>query len=142
VKPRFFSLQEANALVPHLSREFAKVSACRPEISALTERLGGAEVALAVLNDEREAPPGLEEEAARLVAVSNQVKEAALRIHAMGCVVKDLDLGLVDFYGRVDGKAVFLCWQFGEASVTHYHGLDEGFAGRVELKARVRAPPN
>lgn len=141
MKPRFFSLQEANALIPHLSREFALVAACRPEIAALTERLGGTEVALAVLHGGR-PPPGLEEAAARLVAISDRVKGAALRVHAMGCVVKDLDLGLVDFYGHVDGKPVFLCWQFGEASITHYHGLDEGFAGRVELKARVRAPLN
>ena len=142
MKPRFFSLKEANSLVPHLSREFAKVAACRPQISALTERMGGADVALAVLNGERPAPPGLEAEAASLAAVTEEVKEAAVRIGSMGCVVKDLDLGLVDFYGRVDGKAVFLCWQFGEAAVGHYHGLDEGFANRVELKARVPAPLN
>ena len=142
MKPRFFSLKEANSLVPHLSREFARVGACRPEIAALTQRLGGAEVALAFLQGERDAPPGLEDEAARLAAVTEEVKEAAVRIGSMGCVVKDLDLGLVDFYGRVDGRAVFLCWQFGEASVTHYHGLDEGFANRQELKARAAAPMN
>ncbi len=140
--PRFFSLQEANSLVPHLSREFARISATRPRIAALTERMGGAEVALAVLNGERIAPEGLEVAAAELAAVTAEVKETALRIHGMGCVVKDLDLGLVDFYGRVEGKPVFLCWQFGEASVGHYHGLDEGFAGRKEIAKRVQAPPN
>lgn len=142
MKPRFFSLKEANTLVPHLSREFARVAACRPVIADLTRLLGGADVALACLNGERPAPAGLEVEAARLAAVTDEVKEAAVRIGSMGCVVKDLDLGLVDFYGRVDGKAVFLCWQFGEASVTHYHGLDEGFASRQELKARAVAPMN
>jgi hypothetical protein len=142
VKPRFFSLKEANALVPHLSREFARVMACRPEIAALTARLGGADVALACLNGEKPAPPGLEAEAARLAAVTEEIKQAAVRIGSMGCVVKDLDLGLVDFYGRVDGKAVFLCWQYGEATVGHYHGLDEGYANRVELKARPVAPLN
>lgn len=142
MKPRFFSLKEANSLVPHLSREFTRVAACRPAIAELTARLGGADVALACLNGERPAPPGLEDEVARLASVTEEVQQVAVRIGAMGCVVKDLDLGLVDFYGRVDGKAVFLCWQFGEASVGHYHGLDEGFANRVELKARAAAPMN
>lgn len=140
--PRFVSLREANSLVPHLSREFALVAASRQRIAEFTERLGGAEMAVAVLNGERSAPPGLEEAAASLFAVAREIRETADRIGSMGCVVKDLDLGLVDFYGHIDGKAVFLCWQFGEAAVAHYHGLDEGFAQRVKLEAHGRAPMN
>jgi hypothetical protein len=56
--------------------------------------------------------------------------------------VKDLEQGLVDFYAVMDGEPVFLCWQFGEPAVTHWHGIDEGFAGRQPIEGvTVRPPP-
>jgi hypothetical protein len=48
-------------------------------------------------------------------------------------LVKDLDTGLVDFPALHKGEEVLLCWQFGEDEVTHWHGVDEGFAGRKPL---------
>ncbi len=55
------------------------------------------------------------------------------RIEAYGCVVKDLDLGLLDFPALRGGRPVFLCWKAGEAAVTHWHGTDESFAERKLL---------
>jgi hypothetical protein len=59
-------------------------------------------------------------------------------VEAMGAVLKDPRTGLLDFYGRVDGKLVWLCWKYGEEAVTHYHGLDEGFAGRKPIESTMR----
>lgn len=59
-------------------------------------------------------------------------------IEDMGAVLKDPRSGLVDFYGRVDGKLVWLCWRYGEEAVTHYHGLDEGFSGRKPIESTMR----
>ena len=56
----------------------------------------------------------------------------------MGAVVKDPRRGLLDFYGRVDGKLVWLCWQYGEDEVSHYHGLEEGFPGRKEIAHSIK----
>jgi len=28
---------------------------------------------------------------------------------------------------------VNLCWKYGEHAITHWHGLDEGYAGRKPL---------
>ena len=57
----------------------------------------------------------------------------------MGAVLKDPRTGLVDFYGQVDGKRVWLCWKYGEDAVTHYHGLDEGFSGRKAIEPAMRS---
>jgi hypothetical protein len=56
----------------------------------------------------------------------------------MGGVIKDARSGLVDFYGRVDGQLVWLCWKIGEDEVTHYHALNEGFSARKSLKDSIR----
>ena len=54
-------------------------------------------------------------------------------VHERGAIVKDLDTGLVDFPARVEGEEVLLCWRLGEEQVEHWHGLEEGFAGRKRL---------
>ena len=66
-----------------------------------------------------------------------RVKDAMGEIDAMGVQVKDLDIGLLDFPCEVDGEIVLLCWKLGEKSITHWHGVAEGFAGRRPIDARI-----
>lgn len=66
----------------------------------------------------------------------NAVQEALDRIHATGCVVKDLDIGLLDFPARINNEEVYLCWKLGEDRIRFYHRQDEGFAGRKPLDPR------
>jgi hypothetical protein len=54
-------------------------------------------------------------------------------VHERGAIVKDLDTGLVDFPARLEGEEVLLCWRLGEEQIEHWHGLEEGFAGRKRL---------
>lgn len=59
------------------------------------------------------------------------------RIESMGCIVKDIDLGLIDFPATRDGEPVYLCWKAGEATVGHWHGTDEGFSSRKPLDGSI-----
>ena len=56
-----------------------------------------------------------------------------IAIHERGAIVKDLGTGLIDFPARLHGEEVLLCWRLGEDRVEHWHGLEEGFAGRKQL---------
>lgn len=49
------------------------------------------------------------------------------RIREMGLEAKGL--WLVDF----DNGEGYYCWQHPEPSVSHYHGYDEGFSGRMKI---------
>jgi hypothetical protein len=60
------------------------------------------------------------------------------RVQKWGGVIKDPQTGLVDFYGRVDGKVVWLCWRYGEDTLGYYHDLKAGYSGRRPLSADVR----
>jgi len=75
----------------------------------------------------------------RMVAV---VKSALERIEATGCLVKDLDVGLLDFPAIVEDEEVYLCWRLGEDRIRFYHRQDEGFAGRKPLDPRDTGPSN
>ncbi|SRR6266567_474251 len=66
-----------------------------------------------------------------------RVKDAMAEIDAMGVQVKDLDIGLLDFPCEVDGQTVLLCWKLGEKTITHWHGVSEGFAARKPVDARI-----
>jgi hypothetical protein len=67
----------------------------------------------------------------------HRVRDAMAEIDAIGVQVKDLDIGLLDFPCEVDGKIVLLCWKLGEEGITHWHGPDEGFAGRKPIDERI-----
>jgi hypothetical protein len=140
--PRFFTVEEANALVTSLELEFGRVARVRAELAPLIEAMGGADAAVELLQDEAEPLPGREAEVARLRALAGEITAAVERVNGLGCLVKDLEQGLVDFYALMDGEPVFLCWQFGEPAVAHWHGLEDGFAGRQPIEGvTVRPPP-
>jgi hypothetical protein len=138
---RVFTVEEANELVPALELEFGRVARLRGELAPVIEALGGADTAVAILQDEAVPPEGQEEEADRLRQLATEITAAVERINGLGCLVKDLDQGLVDFYSMRENEPVFLCWQFGEPAVSHWHGLDDGFAGRQPIEGVEVEPP-
>ena len=64
------------------------------------------------------------------------LKTALNRILETGCVIKDLDVGLLDFPAVIDNEDVYLCWKLGEDRIRFYHRQDEGFAGRKPIDPR------
>jgi hypothetical protein len=140
--PRFFTIEEANELVSSLEIEFGRIARARAELGPLIEALGGADASVAILHDGEAAPPGRERVADRLRRLAAEITESVERVNEFGCLVKDVELGLVDFYAMQDGEPVFLCWQFGEPAVIHWHGVDEGYAGRKPIEGVSVRPPS
>jgi hypothetical protein len=70
---------------------------------------------------------------ANLNRVVAKVKDALDQIQSTGCIVKDLDSGLVDFPSIIKEEEVYLCWRLGEDRIRFYHRQDEGFSGRKPI---------
>jgi hypothetical protein len=130
--PRHFTPAEANEelreirplaeqLVAH-RREQRRLEGERTELAAKIAGNGGGLEAQAVAELEHA-------ERRERVEIARCVND----IHNRGAIVKDLDLGLVDFPAVREGEEVLLCWRLGEDEVAHWHGLEEGFAGRKPL---------
>ena len=66
-----------------------------------------------------------------------RAKDAVAEIDATGVQVKDLDIGLLDFPCVVGDDVILLCWKLGEKKITHWHGTQEGFAGRKPIDDRI-----
>ncbi len=137
--PGVFTIEAVNALVPRLQGLMQTQMERRGEIEKLLERLaqrlGKAPEAI---QDDPADPTDVRELKRDIVGRVERYHSAWAELEEMGAVLKDPRLGLVDFYGRVDGKLVWLCWKYGENEVTHYHALDEGFSGRKELRASIK----
>ena len=69
--------------------------------------------------------------------LTRRLEEAVAGLRAEGIELKDLETGLVDFYGLEGGEVVFLCWQRGEPRVAFFHPLTGGYRTR-----RPIAPPS
>jgi hypothetical protein len=66
-----------------------------------------------------------------------RAKDAVAEIDATGVQVKDLDIGLLDFPCVVGDDVILLCWKLGEKKITHWHGTQEGFAGRKPIDDKI-----
>jgi len=69
---------------------------------------------------------------------AQQLRDTVNEVQEFGCVIKDLDMGLLDFPTLFRGREVYLCWKLGEPSISYWHGVDEGFAGRKEIDQDFR----
>ena len=54
-------------------------------------------------------------------------------IEEKGCIIKDIDEGLIDFYSIINGKEIFLCWKYGEDKLEYWHDIEDGFLGRQHV---------
>ena len=131
-----FSLRDAERLRVQLEPILIEAIEARRKLAELEEQL-------AQLTERVQQSGGLmvsHEKAAKQRLERNRLVEAmqsALeRIHATGCVVKDIEVGLLDFPARINGEAVYLCWRLGEDRIRFYHTQDEGFSGRKPIDPR------
>jgi hypothetical protein len=136
--PKRFTLAEAQSLVPEVSRRLREAVALKAEFEqaegafrSSTERI----MAMGGVTVDRES---VREFKVRRESAAARLPKAIERIQQIGCVVKDLDIGLVDFPTLFRGLEVYLCWRLGEPDIRFWHGVDEGFAHRKPIDQDFR----
>jgi hypothetical protein len=136
---KLFTREEANRMLP-LVRSIVR------DIRESYRNYSGKRNELARVRRRRmfEPSPGDDEQIAHLERemndLSRDLKGLMREISELDVLIKDPVDGIVDFRAAIDGDEVFLCWKDGEESVEHWHGIDEGFAGRKALSpSRSRA---
>ena len=130
---RLFTVDEAQALLDGGVRELAeRMVALGAEMQPL--RVRWRKIVLAVGSN----GGGLDAEDAealrgKLEDLTEQVQAVAEEIRGHGVQIKDIESGLLDFPAVIDGEDALLCWQVGEPRIAHWHGPEDGFAGRRPL---------
>ncbi len=133
-----FSVERANALLPEIGPRLTKLVGLKQEYEG---RRRHAEVLSVASSGASAANPDaveLRAEEGRLQRLADRIRQGVAEIQAHGCLVKDLDQGLVDFYALSGDRLIFLCWKLGEGEVSHWHTLEGGFQGRKPLQRSER----
>jgi hypothetical protein len=122
-----FSVSQANRLLPDLRVKVERIVEIHKEMKAF---LAGNKESIDLARQTGNAPvdPVYFEMLERMQAALDDVTD-------LGCQVKDLETGLIDFPAVRDGRTVLLCWRLGEDSVGHWHELDAGFSGRKPVES-------
>ena len=131
---RYFTLDEANALVPELQARLTTLLQLVGQLKALRDRIEAAGFPIAqegIEADLDRAPIHVRRPLAHFRGLYETMGDTLRAVDQMGAHVKDLETGLVDFFSLRDGtQEVLLCWRFGEPRIEFWHDLESGFKGR------------
>ena len=133
---RTFTLEEANELLPFITESLNKTFVLNERIKSLTNdienlvSIWGKDVLERGHIDNAYYFSKVTERESVYQGMINLVNG----IQANGCIVKDIETGLVDFYFSNNGELAFLCWKYGEQRIKHWHPVDEGFKTRRPIR--------
>ncbi len=122
---RLFTVEEANALLPTLKELLDDLALHR---DALREKTPHLEPIL-----QSAAANGGGRVGSEYGVEAYKLYLAVARIRELGVLLKDLDMGLLDFPHEREGRVVFLCWHPPEERVAYWHEIEAGYAGRQPL---------
>jgi hypothetical protein len=136
---KIHTLEEVNAKLPTLraivGRQLSRRATIQEKLAALGALVDEIPDDFAVHLGDSSAVRELKADLVKRVA---EYRKGWDEVEELGAVIKDPQVGLVDFYGRLEGAVVWLCWKYGEDEVAHYHALDAGFAARKPIGASIR----
>ncbi len=125
VSLRYFTVAQANALLPEIANYVGDMLAIReiiiqkrPDMWPVLQKAAGN---------------GGSRHAGEMVEYFRQFETYLKEIQNLGVVVRDVNVGLVDFPSLRKGQEVFLCWRYGEEQVAFWHDPNSGYRGRQPL---------
>jgi hypothetical protein len=128
--PKYFTLPQAERLLPEVERALRDALFHKAEYQKADEELKRNTQRIRMAGGSRVNPGPLVALRATRDTNISALKDDLERVEEIGALVKDLDIGLIDFLTLYDGREVCLCWKLGEDGIRYWHGTEEGFRGR------------
>jgi hypothetical protein len=134
-KKRIFSREEADALLPELEKRLKLLRAKKEAYSRthdllfMHELVCTAERTHGLLERKDDLEDGIH---AFEEAIEDLAKDVEA-IFAMGCLLRNIEKGHVEFFGTHEGRQVYFSWQLGEPRVCYYRPFGGKTYGRVPL---------
>lgn len=132
----YFTVEEVNALIPRLEEHFQNFWAMRQSAQTILQELRSH-----LKESQNTTPRAIASHQIRQSQAHFLLENAKKELDTLmdvGCVIKDLEIGQVDFpYILESSDEAYICWKFGEKKVRYWHGLDEGFSARKPFSKRL-----
>ncbi|GAX89921.1 DUF2203 domain-containing protein [Effusibacillus lacus] len=127
---RYFTVEEANRQLPLIEPLLLNLQNLKQEITRKNQELQTAKSLFVGLA----APDAFFAEEAGIEFLVMHANSLIAKVQEYGAEIKNVDLGLIDFYTIMDGQEACLCWKLGEPhKIQYWHGLHEGFLGRKPI---------
>ena len=135
IRSRIFSVDEANRLIPYLEESLDRLATMGRDVTVLKREIDVLRaIAGSGVSEANADLRALKEKEDTYTSMVERFRIALAEVSKQGCIIRDLELGLVDFYSMGRDQIVCLCWRRGERRVEHWHPVDEGFSGRRPLE--------
>lgn len=137
--PRFFTLSEAEGLLPEVERLLRDLIGYKENYSEADAQLSSVLQHVSMAGGM--IPPRSEIAQLRLRkdACARSLKSTFEKFQETGCQLKDIETGLVDFPTLYRNREVYLCWKLGEPGISFWHPVEDGFKGRRPIDSEFLA---
>lgn len=133
MRARRFTLEAAIGLIPRLSQLLPQLQNKKRALDTLKEKLmafaqkmeGNGHLLEKEMNETRQ----------EMEMAAHALNSLIEKVQDLGCEMKDIDMGLIDFRSEQWGREVYLCWRLGEETIGWWHELEAGYASRQPLKS-------
>jgi hypothetical protein len=119
---RYFTIEHANRALVYLRPVVDDLQAAYRQVVTLRRRI------------ERGGGATADAERAYETAM-DRLGDLVDEVHGVGVELKDFERGMIDFPSWREGREVLLCWEAGEAEVSHWHEVDGGVSERQPVTA-------
>ncbi len=130
---RFFSLPEAERLLPEVQGLLRSLLQLKEDYQRTETELNRFLQRIAVMGGMIPPREKIGQLRSRKDAATRGLQKSLEKFEQIGCLLKDIDTGLVDFPTLYRGKEVYLCWKLGEANIAYWHHIEAGFPGRQAI---------
>jgi hypothetical protein len=130
---KLFTLAQAQSLIPRVDRLLREAIALKSEFVQAERALQSFSERITLMGGMIVDRDRFLQAKTRRQSEAERLRNAIEQLQDLGCLVKDLDTGLVDFPTLFRGQEVYLCWKLGEPSIEFWHGVDQGFRGRKAI---------
>lgn len=143
MNPKFFTVEEAGALIGFLETTLDRIKRSKQRYLWLQEEISILRLIAECGANSRDDKlvnsdvVELEDKVRQFKSVEREIEKAKTAINESGCIIRDEDRGLIDFFSIQNNTVVYLCWKKGEESVSYWHSIHDDFDSRQPL---MRSP--
>ena len=130
---KLFTLKEAERTIPLVEQRLNQAIEAKREAASIDRHLQAIATKIHLSGGAEINPVSVLERRHKKDQAMQQLREAVEAVQQIGCLIKDLEIGLVDFPAALNDREVCLCWKLGEPRIDYWHDVDDGFAGRQPI---------
>ena len=121
---KYFTIDEAEELLPNVERILRRTIKLNKALDLLSS------IEIEVYDDDYDNLRRITKLNKHFHKLSYEFYASIEKIEDIGCIIKDLEIGIIDFYSEFEGGEIFLCWKLGEKKIKFWHEVDSGYEGR------------